>query len=105
MRLEPGSTKNREGRLVFLTLELRADMADQLARVKALEREMSTIIPWLFPHLHGRHQGERIKSFRKTWTKACREAECRGKLRHDLRRTAARNMINLGVPERVTDAS
>jgi len=55
LRLEPGSTKNREGRLVFLTLELRADIPDQLARVKALEREMSTIIPWLFPHLHGRH--------------------------------------------------
>ena len=65
---------------------------------------MSTIIPWLFPHLHGCHQGERIKSFRKTWTKACREAGCPGKLRHDLRRTAARNMINLGVPEQVTMA-
>jgi len=104
LRLEPGSTKNQEGRLVFLTPELKAGIADQLARVKALEREMSTIVPWLFPYLHGCHQGDRIKSFRKTWTKACREAGCPGKLRHDLRRIAARNMINLGVPDRVTMA-
>ena len=104
MRLEPGSTKNQDGRLVFLTPELRGAIADQLARVKALERETSTIIPWLFPHLQGRYQGERVKSFRKMWTKACHEAGCPGKLRHDLRRTAARNMINLGVPERVTMA-
>ena len=89
---------------MFLTPELKAGIADQLARVKALERELSTIIPWLFPRLRGHHQGERIKSFRKVWTKACREAGCPGKLRHDLRRTAARNMINLGVPERVTMA-
>jgi integrase len=81
---------------MFLTPELKVDIADQLARVREIEREMSTIIPWLFPHLHGRQQGKRIKSFRKIWTKACREAECPGKLRHDWRRTAARNMINLG---------
>ena len=82
---------------------LKASITDQLARVKALEREMTTIIPWLFPHLHGRHPGERIKSFRKTWTKACREAGCPDKFRHDFRRTAARNMINLGVPDRTGD--
>ena len=74
----------------------RAAATINLARVREIEREMSTLIPWLFPHLHGRQQGKRIKSFRKTWTKACREAGCPGKLRHDLRRTAARNMINLG---------
>jgi integrase len=45
--------------------------------------------------------GERIRSFRKRWTKACRKAGCPGMIRHDLRRTACRNMVNLGVPGRV----
>jgi len=38
MRLEPGSTKNAEDRMVYLTAELKASIAGQLARVKTLER-------------------------------------------------------------------
>jgi integrase len=56
---------------------------------------------WLFPYLRGRHIGERIRSFRKRWEKACRIAGCPGMIRHDLRRTACQNMINRGVLERV----
>src|SRR5262249_26017222 len=39
--------------------------------------------------------------FRKAWASACRAAGVPGRLRHDFGRTAARNLVRRGVPERV----
>jgi integrase len=101
LRLEPRSTKNGEGRLVYLTVELKASLADQLARVKALERKTGRIIPWLFSHLRGNYRGQRRKNFAMTWQRAYRRAGCEEMLSHDLRRTAMRNMVNAAIPQRV----
>jgi integrase len=101
LRLPPGSTKNGDGRLVYLTPELRAGLGEQLARVRTLERELGRVIPHVFPALRGPHQGKQRKSMAWTWRHACKRAGLPGKWKHDLRRTAVRNMVNAGISERV----
>lgn len=46
-------------------------------------------------------QGHRIGNFRGVWLAACRRAGVAGRKVHDLRRTAVRDLINSGVPEKV----
>jgi integrase len=104
LRLEPGRTKNGDGCVVYLTDELKVALADQLTRVAALEREMGQTIRYVFPLTQGRHHGGPRRDIRNVWRRACRDAGLPGKLNHDLRRTAARNMINAGVPEMVAMA-
>jgi integrase len=101
LRLEPGTTKNDEARIVYLTPSLKLLLAAQDERVRTLEHRLGRIIPHLFPYLKGRHCGSPIKDFRKAWKTACLKAACPGMLRHDFRRTAVRKMVNVGVPERV----
>ena len=101
LRLKPGSTKNGDGRIVYLTAELRVGLTDQLARVRALERELSRVIPYVFPMFNGPYRGSQRRDIRKVWRGACQRAGCPSKLKHDLRRAAVRDMVNAGIPERV----
>lgn len=99
LRLEPGTTKNADGRLEYLTPELRTLLSAHVDRVKVLARQLNRVRPSLFPYLNGRFQGERRRDFRKTWQNALDKVGLAGMLRHDFRRTAVRNMVNLGVPK------
>jgi integrase len=95
------ATKNDDGRVVYLTPELKALLAAQLERVDQLAKQTGAIIPFVFPHVRRRHRGRRRDDYRKAWATACKRAGVPGMLRHDCRRTAVRNMVNAGVPERV----
>ena len=102
LRLEPGTTKNREGRTVYLTPELIPLVSDQIERVKALSRKLNRVVPYLFPNPRkGRFQGARLRDFRKAWLTACKKAGLIGMLRHDFRRSAVRNLVRSGVGETV----
>lgn len=116
IRLHPGTTKNREGREVTLTPELR-QLLTLCIHGKRPEDFLFT-----------REDGERVKDFRKLWWNVCTAAglghmECCkcgevvtgdkcekcdlrslryvGLIFHDLRRTAARNLRRAGVAEGV----
>lgn len=98
IRLEPGTTKNSEGRTFpFSTFpELATLLHRQREATKALEHATERIIPWVF-----HRGGEPIKSFKTAWQNACKAAGVPGRLVHDLRRTAVRNLERAGVPRSV----
>lgn len=98
VRLEPGTTKNDEGRIFPFgaSPELATLLEEQRRLTSALERETGQIVSWVF-HRSGRP----IRSYHDTWRRACREAGCPGRFVHDLRRTAVREMERAGVPRSV----
>lgn len=96
--LDPGTTKNNDGRTFPFRVipELRAVLEAQEAAREAIEKRRGIICPWVF-HRNGRP----IKSFRGAWRKACQAAGVTGRIPHDLRRTAVRNLERAGVSRSV----
>ena len=117
IRLEPGTTKNSDGREVFMTDTVR-NLLSASVQGKAPDA-----------HVFTRPNGSPVRDFRVTWERACSRigvgqtlcADCSdpmdsgracpkcksqrsvysGLIFHDLRRTAARNLRRAGIPETV----
>ena len=115
IRLNPGETKNNEGRVVVMT----AGVLEVLRQCVAGKRPTDYVFT--------REDSSRVRTFSKVWWRVCVNADlghmvCRacnktligfickcacgsrnlkyvGLLFHDLRRTGVRNMIRRGIPE------
>jgi integrase len=103
VRLDPGTTKNSEGRVFPFTRELRQILERQQEVAEALKRERDIITRFVFCFTVGRKAGKRItdSGFNHAWGRARVAAGCPGRIPHDCRRTAVRNLVRAGVPERV----
>jgi len=68
----------------------------QRERTVAVEKKTKQIVSHVF-----HRSGKPILDFRGAWQKACDAAGVRGRLVHDFRRTAGRNLERAGVPRSV----
>ncbi|MGO9268324.1 MAG: tyrosine-type recombinase/integrase [Candidatus Binataceae bacterium] len=89
VHLRPEVSKNKEGRLLPLSAEL-LEIIERAHSARRLD------CPFVF-----HRDGEPIGDFRKAWANACKAAGLGAILVHDLRRTAVRNMVRAGIPDRV----
>jgi integrase len=89
IRLRRAHSKNKKTR----TLVLHGELLDVIRRRATLRR---LECPFVF-----HRNGKALRSFRKAWQAACCAAGFKGRLFHDLRRSAVRNMVRAGVPQNV----
>ncbi|MEO8339813.1 MAG: site-specific integrase [Nitrospirota bacterium] len=94
IRLEPGTTKNDEGRFFLFSMhpELVELFREQRRQTNEVQTKKERLISFVF------HRNARpIKDFRKAWADACQAAGVPGMIPHDFRRTAVRNLERAGV--------
>jgi len=85
-------TKNGEPR----TIPFIGTMEEHLRRAKEERDEFFADCPWVFSHL-----GERIKSFKGSWSATVKRAGYPEMLFHDFRRSGIRNLKRAGVSDSV----
>lgn len=89
VRLAPGRSKTKVGRVLPISTVLRA-VLDR----RTIRRRKGDLLVF-------KRDGVTVRQWKVAWERACRRGGVPGRLFHDCRRTAARNLIRAGVPERV----
>lgn len=91
IRLNAGETKNDEARIAPMTSEVH-ELLEECVRGKG---------PQDYVFTRGKR---RVMDFRGTWETLTKQAGLPGLLVHDLRRSAVRNMVRRGIPEKIAMA-
>lgn len=89
VRLDPGTTKNKQGRVFPMNADLRRILDERKAIKKDGQRLVFT------------RKGQPIVSMHKAFRAACKEAGVGDRILHDLRRSAIRRMVRKGISETV----
>lgn len=89
IRLSPHRSKTKVGRLLPLSKPIREVLERRKNRRLTSDR-------FVF-----KRDDATVREWKVAWREACRQAGVPGRFLHDCRRTAARNLIRAGVPERV----
>jgi len=85
-------SKNGKPYFVPIVAEL-TQLIERRKEARTVEKPEGIVITNLVFH----RGGEAVLEFRKAWAAACRKAGCPGTIVHDMRRSAARNLIRAGV--------
>lgn len=110
IRLDPGTTKNNKGRVFKMTAELRRLLEALQPTLGAISADVSgknvtAVTPRVFTYTVGGKKTPKrilpIGDHGKLWAKACKAAGLPGRIFHDLRRSAVRQFVRDGIPERV----
>jgi integrase len=105
IRLDAGTTKNGAGRVFPFTegdplaQVLRAQQAVHRERARAGHLSPRVFVRMVAEGRGGDKKPRPIVSLNKAWKAACRAAGLPGRIPHDLRRTAVRNLVRAGVSE------
>jgi len=89
IRLDPGTTKNQDGRVVTI---VRGSTLHELLKACVVHKSADDFV-------FTRPNKKPIRDFRVVWARCCTDAGKPGLLFHDLRRTAARNLRRAGIAE------
>lgn len=74
------------------------ELEEVFLRQKELRKQAGALTPYVFTNPDGT---DKVKDLRKSWLTACQNAGLGKRLFRDLRRTAVRNLVRAGIPERV----
>jgi len=95
LSLTPLQTKTETPRVVYLPPDLHRVLSEARRRHEATYPAS----PWVC-----QRYGKRLLDIKRCWKQACHRMGLEGRLVHDFRRTAVRNMTRAGIPEKVAMA-
>jgi integrase len=91
------TSKNGQGRVLPLAGEL-SDLIERRWSARTIQKKDGTTKLSEFAF---HRSGRQVVEFRREWKEARKKAHLKGRIFHDFRRTAVRNMIRAGVPQAV----